>query len=296
MAYRPVLFSAVVGRRLRPVGLNERQTGERRDRKNKRRRGGFISIAASSPAVRLSLALRSNHYLIHFFPVSHEHASLVLHLLRPPPRLRSPDPPIPNPSATHGVLRLALLLFLLLLRVRHAGRGGGRRLRLAAVADVGGRPRRWRRGQVGAGSEGRGRQAGAAGPGAWERARDRAPVPHRRARPQRRLARLPLLVPRRGADPPRALHRQLLRRLAAPRRRALRRPARRRAQGQAPLRRLQPRALRLGRLRLPLGGRARPRLPLPRAHLPQADDRLRRRPRARRHLLPLLQGPLPRVL
>ena len=137
---------------------------------------------------------------------------------------------------------------------------------------------------------------GAAGPGAGERARDRARVPHRRAGPQRRLARLPFLVPRRGADAPRALHRQLLRRLAATRRRALRRPARRRAQGQAPLRGLQPRAIRLGRLRLPLGGSARARVPAPRAHLPQADDRLRRRPRTHRQVLPLVQGALASVL
>lgn len=142
----------------------------------------------------------------------------------------------------------------------------------------------------------RGREVGAAGPGAGERAGERAGVPDGGAGPERGVAGVPVVVPRRGADAAGAVHRQLLRGVAAPRRGAVRRGARRGAQGEAAVRGLQPRALRLGRLRLPLGRRARPRLPAPRAHLPQAHDRLQRRPRAHRQVIPAVQGAVAGVL
>jgi hypothetical protein len=118
----------------------------------------------------------------------------------------------------------------------------------------------------------------ARGPGARQRARDGAPVPGRPAGPERRLAGLPLLAPRRVRHPRLRRRPQPPGRLGHPRRAPLPQRAEPPPQGPPALRRLQPPPARLGRLRLPPLGRRRRRRVLPRAHLalPQAHPRHRR--------------------
>ncbi|KAB8098136.1 hypothetical protein EE612_027133 [Oryza sativa] len=126
----------------------------------------------------------------------------------------------------------------------------------------------------------------------WEHAFSFLPAAADRA-PRRGVQ---LVAPRRAPVAPPPRRRQLLRRRAAGRRRAVPVRARRRGQGQAPLRRLRPRPPRLGRRRGAVDRRRRRRVAAARGAQLQAHGRHRRVPRDDRRVLQELPGAPPRLL
>lgn len=121
-------------------------------------------------------------------------------------------------------------------------------------------------------------------------------LPPRRLGQGRRGGGVQLVAPRRAPVAPPPRRRQLLRRRAAGRRRAVPVRARRRGQGQAPLRRLRPRPPRLGRCRGAVDRRRRRRVAAARGAQLQAHGRHRRVPRDDRRVLQELPGAPPRLL